>query len=215
MELVVAIEERRAVRQFDQTSVSRDDIRKLIGAAVWAPSAMNRQPWQFAVVTDPLVLRAIETKSKAWLLDKDPDGLQNPQIHGLLKDPNYHLLHTAPALIVIGAPKDEKWGVENCAMAAQNLMLRAAEFGLGTCWIGLVQDWLNTAEGLATLKFPLRMKVVAPIIVGAPAGQIAGRARKAPNIVWIGPEAADFQEEQAPPRPGTACALWRACSPIA
>lgn len=196
MELVVAIEERRAVRQFDPAPVSAKDLRKLIDAAIWAPSAMNRQPWHFAVVTDPLVLQAIEAKAKTWLLEKSQKGALTAELHALLKGPGYHLLHHAPALIVIGAAKDEKWAVEDCAMAAQNLMLRAAEFGLGTCWIGLVQDWLNTPEGLAELKFPLWTKVVAPIIVGEPSGKIDGGARKAPNIVWIGPQNGGFHEEQ-------------------
>ena len=196
MELTVAIEERRAVRQFEPAPVSNEDLRKLINAAIWAPSAINRQPWRFAVITDPLVLQAVEAKAKSWLLEKAPDGPLEPQLRALLKDPKYHLLHHAPALIVIGAPRQEKWAAEDCAMAAQNLMLRAAEFGLGTCWIGLVQDWLNTPEGLATLKFPSGVKIVAPIIVGEPSGQIGRGTRKAPNIVWIGPEGGRFHEEK-------------------
>jgi len=208
--MIVAIEERRAVRQFDSAPVSNEDLRKLIAAAVWAPSAMNRQPWHFAVVTDPLVLQAIESKAKAWLLQKDPNGIVSPELHAFLKDPTCHLLHHAPALIVIGAPMDEKWAVEDCAMAAQNLMLRATEFGLGTCWIGLVQDWLNTPEGLATVKLPLWVKVVAPIIVGEPAGHIEGGSRKAPNIVWIGPQSGGFQETEEVSESGRQHALYGA-----
>lgn len=200
MELWVAIMERRSVRQFSQAAISKEDLRTLIGAAVWAPSAMNRQPWRFAVVTDPLVLQAIEAKSKAWILKSDPQGIRNPEIHKLLRDPKYHLLHGAPVLIAIGAPAQEKWCAEDSAMAAQNLMLKATEFGLGTCWIGLVQDWLNTPEGLAVLQFPPSVRVVAPIIVGEPAGQIAGGSRKAPNIVWIGSEGSHFQEGHDVPK---------------
>lgn len=208
MELLVAIEERRAVRQFEQAPVSNEDLRKLITAATWAPSAMNHQLWRFAIVTDPLTLQAIETKAKTWLLEKAPQGLLGPQLNALLKDPAYHVLHRAPALIVIGAPREEKWASEDCAMAAQNLMLRAAEFGLGTCWIGLVQDWLNTPEGLATLKFPSWVKVVAPLIVGEPSGPIGKGARKTPNIVWIGAEGSSFHEQDEAAGPESRHALY-------
>lgn len=199
MELLTAIEQRRAIRQFEPAPVSGESLRKLIGAAIWAPSAMNRQPWHFAVVTDPLVLQSVEARAKAWLLEKDPDGIVGPELHAFLKDGTYHLLHRAPALIVIGAPGDEKWAVEDCAMAAQNMMLRATDLGLGTCWIGLVQEWLNTAEGLATVQFPPSVKVVAPLIIGKPAGRHGQVARRAPNIVWVGSPPNGFQEESDRP----------------
>jgi nitroreductase len=76
--------------------------------------------------------------------------------------------------------------VEDCSLAAQNLMLAAYSFGLGTCWIGLSQSYLNTAEGKAALSLPEAWVPVAPIIVGYPKAEIAPTTRYAPEIRWVG-----------------------------
>jgi len=76
--------------------------------------------------------------------------------------------------------------VENCTLAAQNLMLAARALGLGTCWIGFAQQWLRTPAGQAVLDLPAGYAAVALIIVGHPFGQPPGVARKPADIGWIG-----------------------------
>jgi nitroreductase len=65
-------------------------------------------------------------------------------------------------------------------------MLAAHGDGLGTCWIGYAQGYLNTAEGKATLGLPPASVPVAPIIVGYPRAKAAPVARKEPEVRWIG-----------------------------
>ena len=45
MELLKAIQERRTIRRFKPDPVSRELLEQLIQGAMWAPSAMNEQPW--------------------------------------------------------------------------------------------------------------------------------------------------------------------------
>lgn len=78
-----------------------------------------------------------------------------------------------------------RWAVEDCALAAENLMLAAYAEGLGTCWIGLAQSWLATAEGKAALGLPAACLPVAPIIVGRPKSTPAPVGRNEPQIRWI------------------------------
>jgi nitroreductase len=190
MELLVAIHERRATRDFETSEVSRSDLTRLVDAALWAPSAMNGQPWHFTVVTDRALLQKISTEARGWFLKNAPAGVGNEHLSAMLRDPNVDIFHHAPALIAISAPDDEKWTTENCALAAQNLMLAATELALGTCWIGLAQGWLNTAEGHRALKLSPRLRVVAPIIVGYPRRLSAACQvhRKSPDVVWVAPE---------------------------
>jgi len=47
-------------------------------------------------------------------------------------------------LVLISAVEPSTWAVEDCALAAQNLMLAGWSLGLGSCWIGNVQFYLNT-----------------------------------------------------------------------
>jgi nitroreductase len=186
MDLEHAIRSRRAVRAFTPESIDNETIHRLIEAAVWAPSAVNEQPWLFTVVRDRETLFRISTKGKAHLLSTPPAGASSAHIEELLRDPGFDVLHHAPALIVISSVSQSPWAAENCSLAAQNLMLTACTIGLGTCWIGFVQGWLNTDEGKKTIGLPLGCVPVAPIIVGCPKSPAPPVPRKEPRIYWIG-----------------------------
>jgi nitroreductase len=89
-------------------------------------------------------------------------------------------------LILISAVAQGPWIVEDCALAAQNLMLAAHAVGLGTCWIGFAQSFLNTADGKKALDLPAACVPVAPIIVGHPKAAPRPAPRKEPVIRWVG-----------------------------
>lgn len=194
MNLLQAIRGRRAVRDFTDQSVARDILRQLVSAASWAPSAMNEQPWQFTVVTDGAVLDEISDRAKAWLLDHMPDLRQAGHFRHLLADPSFHLFYHAPALVIIAVPAGQQWAAEDCAVAAQNLMLAAVEFGLGTCWIGFAQAWLASEEGRDFLNMSSSPVTVAPIAIGHPKVAPPPVPRKAVAVNWIGARATQQQE---------------------
>jgi nitroreductase len=185
MNLTQAIRSRRAVRDFADRPVSADALNQLAAAASWAPSAMNEQPWHFTIVTDRGVLDEISEKAKAWNLATAPPPGRLSHFHDLMADPAFHLFYNAPALVVISVPASATWGAEDCALAAQNLMLAAVERGLGTCWIGFAQGWLRSPEGRGLLNLPDHL-ALAPIIVGHPRTAPPLVPRKTISISWIG-----------------------------
>jgi nitroreductase len=186
MDLDEAIAARRSVRSYRQnTSLDSALIEQLIHAAVHAPSAMNAQPWVFTVVSDQGELQRISDESKAYMLATAAAGQESDQLHAMLKDPNYHIFYHAPALIVISAREDAAWSKENCALAAQNLMLKAHALGLGSCWIGFAQSFLNTSSGREILGLHPMCLAVAPIIVGHPDAAAHAVPRNAPEIHWF------------------------------
>jgi nitroreductase len=63
-------------------------------------------------------------------------------------------------------------------------MLAASSLGLGTCVIGSAVPALNTEEIKAELGIAQELTVIAPIIVGAPAGKTTPTARKEPEILF-------------------------------
>ena len=69
MDLIQVLETRRSIRRYEDRGVDRTLIEKLITLATQAPSAMNAQPWAFAVITDKQKLEEYSTRSKALLLD--------------------------------------------------------------------------------------------------------------------------------------------------
>ncbi len=184
MELLQAIHERRSVREFTDEAVGDATLRSLIDAAIEAPSAINQQPWCFVVVRDPTLLTHISDLAKAHLLKASLGAPAHP-FRDMLNDPQFHIFYHAPVLVVIAACQPTDWAVEDCALAAENLMLAAHGEGLGTCWIGFAQHWLGTAEGKAALGLPLSHSPIAPIVIGHARRQPAPVPRKTPNIRWL------------------------------
>lgn len=186
MDLIEAIYSRRAVREFTAEPVDEKILQQLIDAAIQAPSAVNQQPWSFSVVRDKALLARISHEAKAHTLRTTPVGLASHHFQEILSNPNFDIFYHAPALILISAVAQSPWAVEDCSLAAENLMLTARALGLGTCWIGFAQAWLGTPEGKAALNLPAAYVPVAPIIVGHPKSAPPPVPRKKPEIHWIG-----------------------------
>lgn len=186
MDLNEAIIGRRAVREYTQEAVDDQKIRHLIDAAVHAPSAVNGQPWTFTVVRDQDLLDRISREAKSHMLATTPAGPHADHFHAMLSDPDFHIFYHAPTLILISALAQGPWILEDCALAAENLMLAAFGAGLGSCWIGFAQGFLNTSDGKELLNLPVAWVAVAPIIVGHPKVMPPPVPRKEPLIRWSG-----------------------------
>jgi nitroreductase len=186
MQLEEAILGRRSVREYRADAVDDQAIYRLLRAAVHAPNAVNQQPWTFTIVRDRTLLDRISREAKAHMLATMAAGAGSDHFRTLLSAPDFDVFYRAPVLIVISANSQGPWIVEDCALAAQNLMLAAFAEQLGTCWIGFAQGFLNTANGKAALGVPAAWIPVAPIIVGKPKSFPGLVVRKDPEIRWIG-----------------------------
>ncbi len=120
MELKDAILKRRSIRKFNDIEVTDEEIKELLVAAMAAPSAVNRRPWEFYVV---------KTKEKIEELRKNgaPFGKMN-----------------APLAIVVCGNKHRflplklsTYWVQDCSAATENILLRAVDLGLSACWCGV------------------------------------------------------------------------------
>ncbi len=139
METSAAILARRSVRAFSDQPVSRDLLRSLVEAATWAPSASNVQAWRFCVVDDPALVRKLDMVSPG--LSGKP-----PVIVVVLSDREY-------ARAKGGQKAADEFSSLDAAYACENLMLAAADAGLGTCAIksyndDAVRSLLNVPDGL-------------------------------------------------------------------
>ncbi len=184
MDVMQAIRHRRSVRDYEPEAPSREDIEALIDAAIAAPTAANRQFWSFSVISDRALLDRMSREAKAYMTTSKPLDLPE-HLYEKLADPAFHVFYHAPVLILISAKKNAPWGAEDCALAAQNIMLAALASNLGTCWIGLCQPFLDAPQGRALIGLADDEAPVAPIIVGRPASIAPPTPRKPPNIRWI------------------------------
>lgn len=187
MDFLQVAAQRRAVREYLPKPIERELIKRLIGAAVLAPSAMNLQPWAFAVVTGVARIDEYARRAKEHLI-AGPDALQlPPQARDMLNDPKVSIFYHAPVLLMVLAKSGDVQAREDCCLAAQTLMLAARDADLGTCWIGFGRPWLNLPQTKAELGIPALYQVVAPITAGYPAAWPEPHGRYAAEIHWLTP----------------------------
>ena len=183
-DLINALLSRRSIRRYRPDPVPRDLIEQVLTAAIWAPSAHNRQPWRFAVVSQEAAKVTLAAAMGARLRrDLEADGAPEDWI---MKDTarSYERLTHAPVLVVVSLsmvamdtyPDEQRrqreylMAVQSTAMAGQNLLLAAHGLGLGACWmcaplfapnivrgaLALPDDW--QPQGLITLGYPAETK---------------------------------------------------------
>jgi len=142
---------RRSIRKYTDQPVSREDIERILRAAMAAPTASNRQPWEFVVVTDP------------GLLAKLRKGL----IFGR---------YQAPVAIAVCGNMRRAWPepgrgfwIQDCSAAAQNILLAATGLGLGAVWIGVHPIKPLSRVVSRVLSLPKHVVPLGVIYVGHPA----------------------------------------------
>jgi nitroreductase len=140
-----AIFARRSIRRYLDRPVEREKIRKLLEAAMAAPSACNIQPWEFVVIDEVEAVR----RFKGVVPENGP--------------------YNAPLVIVVcGLAELIPWGGDNgivdCCAAIENMLIAATEMGLGSVWIGGFQAPLIRKE----LNIPEKVSVIGIAYFGYP-----------------------------------------------
>ncbi|MGA3293339.1 MAG: nitroreductase [Candidatus Acidiferrales bacterium] len=191
MELMNVIKQRRAVREYTDRQIDRSTVENLIDTAILAPSAMNLQPWAFAVLLGRERVEDFARRAKVWLLanfSQTPlsQSSGGARLRQMLEDPNYVLFHHAPALVTVLAKSSDSQSAEDCCLAAEILMLAARDEGLGTCWIGLARPWLDLPATKRELGLPERYHVVAPVVLGYPKVWPESHGRSPAEVHWLG-----------------------------
>jgi len=184
-----AIRERRAVREFADVRLSSSMIENLVAAAIQAPSAMNLQPWAFAVLTDRQRIDDCAGRAKKWLVDHWEQTGLSTSAREILEPPDFTIFYHAPALVIVLATSAAAQAAEDCCLAAQNLMLAAKDQGIGTCWIGFARPWLDLPATKRELGLPEQYHVVAAIVLGYPTKWPQPHGRRPAEIYWLKEEA--------------------------
>ncbi len=179
-----AIYTRRSIRNFSPQNVEKEKIEELIQAAVQAPSATNAQPWAFAVIANKELLAGYSASAKKYLLGFLDQYPLLKKYETALANPQFNIFYNSGTLLIIYAKPLNTAPQEDCALAAQNVMLTAHEQGLGSCWIGFSRDFFNREDIKTELGVPQEYSAVAPIILGYPQGKVPAIAKKAPEILF-------------------------------
>lgn len=186
MDTMEAIYGRRSVRAYSDKHLDRSVIEDLLNAAIWAPSAHNLQPWSFVLVQDRSRLASLSSRAKAQLVREYWDDPRMKPYRELLSDDDFDIFYGAPLLIIICAQPDPLVPVEQCFLAAENLMLAAHARGFGTCCIGWALPVLFEPDVKQELSIPEDVTPALPVIVGSPAELPERPPRDPPRILaWF------------------------------
>ena len=145
-DVLTAIRTRKSVRKFDATKkVEEEKVEKILRAAMCAPSAMDKRPWEFVVVRDPAQLKLLGERL-----------------------PNSRVGQGAQLAIVVCGNEDnglpgrgKEYWIHDCSAATMNILLAAKGLGLGAVWTGVypgedrvavVREVLAIPEGYAPLN---------------------------------------------------------------
>ncbi|MCS7140357.1 MAG: nitroreductase family protein [Candidatus Nezhaarchaeota archaeon] len=162
MEVFEAIKSRRSIRSYVPSEVNVKQLETILEAARWAPSAGNLQPWEFIVVDDRDIMRALARASlnQMWMIEAS-------YIVAVCAD----LDRTG---MIYGERGRRLYSIQDCAAATQNMLLAAHSLGLGTCWIGAFYE----DEVKKILKLPDNVRPLALVTIGRPRETPAPPARR-------------------------------------
>lgn len=157
MELKEVLLRRRSIRKFTDQPVSDAHVEELLHAAMSGPSACNKRPWEFYVVTN------------AQKLD------------GLRAATHFAKIQAKLAIVVCGnltralPEKLAPYWIQDCSAATENILLRAADLGLGAVWCGVhpqPQGERNVARALGLPEDQVPLNI---IWIGHPAEEAEAR----------------------------------------
>ncbi len=163
MEFSEVLAKRRSVRHFNsKLTVSDQDVRALLLAAVSAPSAGNIQPWRFSVV------RSTEARERLAQALHQRWATSAPAIIVVSVDPR-------PCSARYAARGEMLYAIQDTAAAAQNILLAAVDRGLASCWIGAFDE--DAVRKALDLTEPVTPVAILPIGYSA---ESAGKPARRP-----------------------------------
>lgn len=186
IDVMDAIHNRRAVRNYLPQKVDAEIINQLLDAAAHAPSALHEESRAFVVVQDKSLLDRISASAKLLTSTKEQKDLQEEHVLQVVQQKEFNVFYNAPSLIVICSTFKGEFVSADCWLAAENLMLSALTFGLASCVIGFSVPALNLPEWKSELGIPENMTAVVPIILGWPATPTLATTHNPPKILkWL------------------------------
>lgn len=172
-EMIRCIKSRHSVRCFQERPISPEILEEILECGIYAPSGKNMQTWRFTVLTDiaqiqqwksMVIERAAEKKVRV-------SGFENPAV-----------------LILISNDIRNQNGVKDASCAAENIMLAANAYGIGSVWINALSTMCDDdkiRQQLQVWNIPDRHQVCAMIALGYPESEAKSPKRNLNVIHYI------------------------------
>lgn len=177
METLKSIEERRSIRGFTKEEIKKEIVEDILNCGRLAPSAKNRQPWYFVLVTG-------NTKNKIadMMIDytiNNDDTIERKTLGCKSSaNPTANVIKQAPILVLIFREKNDNWIIgDNLSIGAcvENMCLRATDLGIGSLWI---RDTIYVASEVAKMLGHKDMELNCALALGYATQSPKQRPRK-------------------------------------
>ncbi len=145
---------RRSTKSFKNDMVSDEIINQIVEAGTYAPSGRNRQAPIIIVIKNKQVRDELEKINAKILKREDAKPFYN-----------------APVVLVVLSDKDVNTYLYDGSLVAGNMMLKAEELNIGSCWIHRAKETFETEYGkelLKSLNIEGNYEGIANIIIGYP-----------------------------------------------
>ena len=150
------IHNRKSVRDFvTRKMISKEDLTTLVKAGMAAPTAANKQPWEFVAVSDDAILNVLAEKS-----------------------PNNKMLRDAGGAILVCGNTDrffdgamKEYWVQDCSAATQNILLAVEAMNLGAVWTGVYPNMERVEQLKEYFNLPENIIPLSLILIGYPEGE--------------------------------------------
>ena len=167
METFECILKRRSIRHFLDKEVEDEDIKKILEAAMAAPSAINKQPWEFYVI-------------------------KNKDLMAKLKSTSPYFDKNSPLIIVVCGNRtgetskftNDFW-IQDCSAAIENMLLTATDLGLGSLWCGVYPRYDRYTKVREILKLDRSIIPLGIIHFGYPEKEKEPRTQYSEDKVHI------------------------------
>lgn len=182
MNVIECINKRRSIRSFKDEQVPLEVVQELLVLGTKAATGSFEQPWGFVIIQDRDQIETMADRIKRNLLENLDKTPHLARYEDMLKNEKFNVFNHAPTLIIIYGNTESRWYVNDCSMAAGNIMLAARSMDIGTCWIGFAHHYLNSADFKEEHGVPEGFDLVAPLTCGYMKSEGVERQRKAPVV---------------------------------
>jgi nitroreductase len=159
--VTTVIKSRHSVRKFKPDMVNDGIIRDALECAAHAPTAMNLQPWLFGVIKNKDILKKIGETTD----------------HG-------KFIADAPLCFAVFGKKKEKYYLEDCCAATENLILALQAHGINSCWVaGEKKPYVETIRSL--LEVPEKYTLVSLVPAGYPSEMAIATKKEMKHIAFF------------------------------
>lgn len=160
-EVLETIKNRRSIRKYKPEQIKDDELKMILEAGMYAPTAHNEQPWHFTVVQNSDVLRHINTVVQADMAKSDVEWIRN-----MGSNPAFSVTYQAPTLIVVSGRADALAMQADCAASIENMLIAAESLGIGSVWLGLTRYLFARGDEVAKLGLPVGYKPYYSVALG-------------------------------------------------